>query len=76
MMGMFTENRSGERCSDCLWADNMEGEIDKYKKLLENTAEYFFNLGKLAHKANSGDLLERCEIINSINETMEKLSKE
>jgi len=26
-MGMFSENYSGNRCSDCTWADNMEAKL-------------------------------------------------
>ena len=43
-MGMFTENNSGNRCSDCTWADKME---DKVKKLTSDNIDHAKLLDKM-----------------------------
>ncbi len=64
-MGMFSENYSGNRCSDCTWADNAEVQVEKYKKALELIKENSLNP---AHTMTKLGLEEVVECIRKITD--------
>ena len=64
-MGMFTENYTGNRCSDCTWADKAEEKINSLQQL---KAEIRSVVEELVDNQFEGEfqLLNKC--INKLRE--------
>ena len=59
-MGMFTENYSGNRCSDCTWADNME---EKLKSLQQTKPKICPRCGgDPIERKNSNNYCQYCDL--------------
>lgn len=72
-MGMFTENYSGNRCSDCTWADNAEKKIAALKTIEEKLTAH--NTTKATIALRLKELRDDIEV-NMSHSDMEYIKRE